>query len=150
MYNKKIGDYPPFLGIDQSLGRPALPGIITQLIIRGYLAAVLLIGYLSVILISTAISGAPPLPQFPPEGYVVERDMALLRWNKGTREGQVDLQISIDDPDFEKDVQTVKKVRTSHSLRNLKNGSTYYWRLVQNESASPVASFKVSKHNVKL
>ncbi len=118
--------------------------------IRGHLAAMALIGYLLVILIATALSGSPPMPQFPPQGYIVERDLALLRWNKGTREGKVDLQISIDDPKFENDVQTIKKVNASHSIRNLKNGSTYYWRLVQNDSIGPISSFKVSKYNVKL
>lgn len=119
--------------------------------VRAYLSAFLLIGCLAIASISTIISGTGPIPQYPPEQYVVERDLAVLRWNKGTREGQIDLEVSINDSTFSNDnVKVIKKVNSTHSLRKLKNGTTYYWRLKQKGKYSRVASFRVSKYNVNI
>ncbi len=118
--------------------------------LRRYLVALALIGTLAAAMIQVYTTGVGPRPQQPPEGYVVERDRASLQWDKGTIERPIELQVSIDDPEFGNPAVERKTSGTSHSLRDLEPGSTYYWRLVQDGEPSRTASFSVSKYNVHI
>ncbi|MBW2277481.1 MAG: hypothetical protein JRF63_08315 [Deltaproteobacteria bacterium] len=127
-------------------------GILVRLagFLRRYVIAVALIATLAVALVQVEVSGVGPVPQYPPEGYTTVKTQVSLQWNKGTREEPITLQVSIDDPTFAAPVLEKKVGGTSHSMSKLEGGKTYYWRLMQSEQPSPVATFKVSKYNVHL
>ena len=93
--------------------------------------------------------GVGPVPQQPPEGYKVEQGQVTLQWNKGTRQGPITLQISMDDPSFSEPVYEKEVAGKTYVMRQIENGHVYYWRLIQNEKSSPVATFKTSPHAVK-
>jgi len=118
--------------------------------VRRYLVAVALIGGLLVVLVQVDLFGTGPMPQYPPEGYTSYKTQESLQWEKGTREEEIVLQVSIDDPSFAAPALEKKVSGTSHSLNKLEGGKTYYWRLMQGDRPSPVATFKVSKYNVHL
>ncbi|MDJ0765474.1 MAG: hypothetical protein QNJ97_21010 [Myxococcota bacterium] len=95
------------------------------------------------------VTGVGPVPQQPPEGYTIERTQTTLQWNRGTRDAPIELQVAMDDPTFgtlflKRDVKG-----KTHLIKNLENGHIYYWRLVQDEQSSPVATFKTSAYAVK-
>ena len=117
---------------------------------RRYVVALALIAALVAALVQVYTTGTGPMPQQPPQGYLVERARASLQWNRGTRTEPITLQVSIDDPTFAEPAVERKVNGTHHSLNDLQSGSTYYWRLMQDGEPSPIASFKVSSHNVKL
>jgi hypothetical protein len=127
-------------------------GILVRLagFLRRHTIAVVLIATLVVILVNAELHGVGPMPQYPPEGHTTVKTQVSLQWNKGTREEPITLQVSIDDPTFSEPMLEKKVGGTSHSMSKLEGGKTYYWRLVQGERPSPVASFKVSKYNVHL
>jgi len=127
-------------------------GILVRLagFLRRYAIAVALIAALVIAMVRVQTSGVGPVPQYPPEGYTAVKTQVSLQWNKGTREEPITLQVSIDDPTFSEPVLDKKVGGTSHSMSKLEGGKTYYWRLVQGEEPSPVATFKVSKYNVHL
>ena len=118
--------------------------------LRKYFAAVFLITALVGSLAGNKLYGTGPMPQQPPEGYELHRGTVTLHWNKGTKKGDIVLQVSVDDPDFSTPILEKKLAASSHALSDLKRGKQYYWRLLQNNKPSPTASFKVYKYNVKL
>lgn len=118
--------------------------------LRKYLVAVTLIAGLAVVLVQVDRYGTGPAPQYPPEGYTSYKTQESLQWDKGTREEPIVLQVSIDDPSFAEPVLEKKVSGTSHSMNKLEGGKTYYWRLMQGDRPSPIASFKVSRYNVHL
>ena len=126
-------------------------GILVRLagFLRRYVIAVALIATLVIAMVQVQTSGVGPVPQYPPEGYTTVKTQVSLQWNKGTREEPIILQVSLE-PDFSETVLDKQVGGTSHSMSKLEGGETYYWRLVQNERSSPVATFKVSKYNVHL
>ena len=105
-----------------------------------YLATAALVGGLAAAMIGVAANGAGPAPQQPPDGYPVASGRI---WNKGTRNGPVTLQVSVDDPSFSAPI--LKKVvgGVSHTLTDVRPGKTYFWRLLQGADASPTATFEV-------
>jgi len=116
--------------------------------LRKYLVALVLLTFFVWSMWGVYWHGTGPVPQQPPRGFEVVREQASLHWSKGTRAIPVSLQVSVDDPLFN-DPEVDKVVTsTSHKMRNLKAGSTYYWRLVQGDTSSPVAHFRVSPNNV--
>jgi predicted PurR-regulated permease PerM len=116
---------------------------------RKYLVVLLLIGCFAFAMFQVYITGTPPVPQQPPQGYTLGRLQARLQWNKGTRPGAIQLQVSVDDPDFIEPLVDKKTTGSNHSMRNLLPGHTYYWRLVQEGKPGPVASFKTSPYAIK-
>jgi len=91
--------------------------------------------------------GVGPVPQQPPEGYVIEKGTADLQWNRGTRAGDIHVQVSVDDPAFGAPAVDKVVAGTTHSVNILEPDHTYYWRLVQNGRPSRVAHFKTSKYH---
>ena len=118
-------------------------------LVRNYAVAVILVAMVAVSFIQVYTVGTGPVPQLPPEGYVIQRGTAQLQWSKGTREGEIRLQVSVDDPSFADPVVERKATGNSHSMNKLKPNVTYYWRLVQGEKTSPVATFRTPLHNVR-
>ncbi|MCP4603280.1 MAG: hypothetical protein GY847_22655 [Proteobacteria bacterium] len=127
------------------------PGLIPKLweFLRTYLVAIVLISTLTLALFEVYISGTGPVPQMPPEGYQLGQAQVTLRWNRGTREGDIQLQVSMDDANFGKPMLDKKATGKSHSMRDLEPGHIYYWRLVQGNKTSPVAAFKTSPYAIK-
>lgn len=101
-------------------------------------------------LLKAITSGMGPVPQLPPTGYVAERGMVVLQWNKGNIEAPITLQISktkdFESPVFEKEVSGV----TYNFQNDLERGRRYYWRLIQEDRPSPVSTFVISEYHVKL
>lgn len=94
--------------------------------------------------------GTGPVPQQPPEGYEVEREQVVFQWNRGTRKEPIRLQVSKDDPTFSKPVLDKEVPSKTHVMKNLENGHTYYWRLLQGNKPSPRASFKTSANAIRI
>jgi predicted PurR-regulated permease PerM len=125
-------------------------GIIPRIweFLRNYLVAFLLIGTFGWTMLEVYVTGTAPVPQQPPEGYTTERLTATLQWNKGSREGDIHLQVSVDDPTFEEPMLDLEVRGTTHNLSKLEPGRTYYWRLVREDESSAIATFKTSKYAV--
>jgi len=94
------------------------------------------------------VTGTGPMPQQPPEGYVVERTQATFQWNRGNLSLPMRLQVSTDEANFENPTLDRKVTGTTHTMHNLEPGHVYYWRLVQGDKVSPLASFKTAKNAV--
>ncbi len=116
--------------------------------LRTYLVALALIFTLAFAFFEVYVTGVGPVPQQPPEGYTIERTNATLQWNKGTKKGPINLQVSMDDPKFKAPILEREVKNTSHAMNKLEPGHTYYWRLVQNDKPSPVATFKTSAYAI--
>jgi hypothetical protein len=128
------------------------PGLLVLLwaFVRSYLVPILLLATLTAAIVQVYTTGTPPVPQEPPEGYVVQSGRVDLEWNRGTRLEPIQLQVSIDDPKFTKPAIERSAPGASYSLGELQPGHVYYWRLVQGEKAGPTASFETSKYYVNL
>lgn len=117
--------------------------------LRTYALAVAILLAFATAMFEVYVTGVGPVPQQPPEGYTIERTQTTLQWNRGTRDAPIELQVAMDDPTFgtlflKRDVKG-----KTHLIKNLENGHIYYWRLVQDEQSSPVATFKTSAYAVK-
>jgi len=115
-----------------------------------YAATAALVAGLAAAMIGVATEGTGPVPQQPPDGYSVASGRVSLEWNRGTRKGPITLQVSVDDPSFSKPILRRAVGGTSHSLTDVKPGRTYYWRLLQDDGASPTATFEVAADYVEL
>jgi hypothetical protein len=113
---------------------------------RLYLVTSLLALTLSWTFLTGFLTGVGPTPQSPADGYKFERTRATLQWDRGNRQGPIVLQVSMDDPDFGQPLIDRPVKRATHRFENLSPGHTYYWRLIQGEKRSPVASFKTSRN----
>jgi len=111
---------------------------------RSYLIALTLIAVLALSFWEVLINGTGPMPQHPTVGHVVPRNTTDLQWSMGTRKEPIRLLISIDDPDFTNPFMDRTVKRKSINLPNLEPGRTYYWKLVQGDSDSPISRFHVS------
>ena len=94
------------------------------------------------------VTGVGPVPQQPPEGYVVQRTQATFQWDMGNRDKPISLEVSMDDPDFTAPLLDRKVTGTTHTMTKLQPGHRYYWRLRQGDKISPVASFETSENAV--
>ena len=117
--------------------------------VREYLVAVLLVGAFAHAMIQVYVTGTPPVPQQPPEGYVLQRLEARLQWNKGSDDGEVTLQVSMDDPDFLEPLVDKQQRGTTYRMRDLEPGHIYYWRVLKGDEASAVASFETSPYAIE-
>ncbi|MCP4676227.1 MAG: hypothetical protein GY854_12105 [Deltaproteobacteria bacterium] len=117
--------------------------------LRTYAVALALIGGLGFAFFEVYVTGVGPMPQQPPEGYTIERTKAALQWSKGTRKGGIKLQVAMDDPSFTKPILEKDVKGKSHTMNALEPGHTYYWRLVQGDDYSPIATFKTSAYAIK-
>ena len=116
--------------------------------LRKYLVALLLIFGFLFSMGNLYVNGSGPVPQLPPRNLEVLRKTVQLHWNQGTREGDIRLQIAMDDATFA-DPMVDKTVRgKSYTMRDLMPGKIYYWRLVQNDAPSPASFFRTSPNNV--
>ena len=118
--------------------------------IRKYLVTLSLIVVFVGAMLEVYIFGVGPMPQQPPDGYTVERSRAALQWSRGTHEGDLTLQVSIDDPDFNELIVDKKVTGKTYSVKDLKRGKTYYWRIVGDGVESPTAKFKASAYAIDL
>ncbi|MCU0664694.1 MAG: hypothetical protein MUC50_20525 [Myxococcota bacterium] len=116
---------------------------------RDYLIAITLISMLAFSFIKVAVVGVGPAPQGPPQDYELGKTQIELEWSKGNREGEIRVQVSMDDPSFAKPFVDKPTTATTHSLNDLEPGRLYYWRLVQNGRTSRVARFGTASNAVK-
>lgn len=116
---------------------------------RNYLVAIVLVSMLAFSFLKVAVIGAGPTPQGPPQGYALGKTQIELEWDKGSRDGDIRLQVSIDDPAFTKPLVNKVTSSSTHSLNDLEPGHTYYWRLVQNDRSSRVAHFETAPNAVR-
>lgn len=121
-------------------------GLIVGLLMwcRSYLVAIVLLALLGLSFEEVLINGTGPMPQHPTVGHTVPRNTTQLQWSKGTRKEPIRLLISIDDPDFNKPFMDRTVKRKMINLPNLEPGRTYYWKLRQGDSDSPISKFHVS------
>ena len=118
--------------------------------IRTYLVALALVVAFAEAMVEVYRSEVGPAPQEPPDGYTVERTTATLQWSKGEQTEKLTLQVSIDDPSFQNPVLDKKTAGKTHSIKDLKRGHTYYWRLIGDKVKSPVAKFKTSEYAIDI
>ena len=118
--------------------------------IRAYAVAILLIAALAAAFFEVYVLGTGPVTQEPPEGYLNEVTNVTLQWNRGTRKKPIKLQIAVDDPSFAKPLFDREMSGTTHTMNELEPGHTYYWRLMQEDDPSPVATFKTSDNAITL
>jgi hypothetical protein len=113
--------------------------------LRTYLAAVALAAALAVSAIEVCAVGTEPAPQAPPSGTVLYAGHAELRWSRGTRGGEIRLQVAPDDPGFV--VPSIDEVEsgTGKKVEGLEAGKTYYWRLVRDGDPGPIMAFTISR-----
>ena len=116
--------------------------------LRDYTLPLVLLGIFVTTLLQVYVFGVGPTPQQPPEGYELQRLEAKLTWHKGNREGATTLEIAKDDPTFQTLFVERQVSGTSHSLRDLEPGHTYYWRLKRDDEYTRTCSFKTSKHAI--
>lgn len=116
--------------------------------IREYLVVIVLLVGTCKMFFNVYVTGTGPAPQQPPESYTVEQTQATFQWDRGNRTTPITLQVSQDSKSFETLVLDRKITGTTHTMNNLEPGHTYYWRLVQGDETSPVASFKTAKNAV--
>jgi hypothetical protein len=118
--------------------------------LRSYLLALALVGALALTFLKSFTGGFGPVPQHPPEGITIVRDSEQLQWSPGARRGPIRLQVSANSPTFSGELFVDQKVKsTRHVLSNLAPGTTYFWRLVQNNESSHVSKFHVAKGAVR-
>lgn len=111
--------------------------------VRAYLVALLLVIGLGVSCARTLLGDIGPRPQHPPPGYALARTQVQLQWSAGNRGGDIRVQVSTDAAFGELLVDEVPP-RNTRDLKDLEPGRTYYWRLVQRDRTSSIASFEVS------
>jgi len=100
--------------------------------------------------IKVATIGTDPVPQCPPDGMEMETDDALLEWSRGTRGGEIRLQVSARGAGGADERIVDEVVRDdSRRLKRLRPGTTYTWRLVQGGEPSPEAEFSVSRNALR-
>ena len=116
--------------------------------IREYLVILILIAGTCKMFINVYATGTRPMPQQPPEGYLVERTEATFQWNRGNRSLPIQLQVSKDDSSFKNPTLDRKVTGTTHTMHDLEPGHVYYWRLQQGDDTSPLASFKTADNAV--
>jgi phosphodiesterase/alkaline phosphatase D-like protein len=128
------------------------PGLIPWLwgFARSYGVAIALVVVFFTSFVGVYAFGTGPVPQQPPEGYEVEREQVTFQWNRGTRKAPIRLQVSRDDPSFSNPVLDLKVQGKTQVMRNLENGHIYYWRLMQGDKPSPVATFKTSANAIRI
>lgn len=119
-------------------------------LLRSYAVAVALVLALGAAFIEVYFIGTGPATQQPPEGYTIQNTNATLQWDRGTKKEPIQLQIAIDDPDFTELFVDKEVNGKTHRLNDLEPGHTYYWRLVQGDKPSPVATFKTSAYAIEL
>lgn len=118
-------------------------------LIRTYVVMIALITALGYAFVEVWTVGTGPVPQQPLDGLLIEKATVELGWKKGTRSGDLTLQVSIDDPNFGELTVEKKSAGSAYTLNELEPGRTYYWRLVQNGAPSPTAFFKTSTNAVQ-
>ena len=118
--------------------------------VRDYAVLLLLAGAFVWTLIQVYGIGYGPIPQLPPEGYLIENLEAKLQWHNGNRPVGCTLEISEDDPSFSGKLFLEKEV-TGHTytVNNIEPGHIYYWRLKKDNLVSAAASFKTATYAIK-
>ncbi len=113
--------------------------------LRDYGILIVLLGIFVLTVAQVYVFGVGATPQLPPEGYELQRLEAKLQWHRGNKKGAFTLEVA-DDPSFTDLVLERQVTGTSHVMRDLKPGQTYYWRLVRDDETSAVRSFKTSNY----
>ena len=118
--------------------------------LRHYGLLVLLLYLLGSAVFTTVTRGMSPMPQLPPIGFVAERGMVVLQWHRGSIDAPIRLQVSRT-KDFETTVMDQSVSGTTYNYQQeMTRGQTYYWRLLQKDTISPVSSFVISPYHAKL
>jgi hypothetical protein len=113
--------------------------------LRKHLVATALVAALAASAIEVVAVGTDPAPQGPPSGVVLYAGQAELRWSRGTRGGEIRLQVSPGDPGFSApSIDEVAK-GTGRKLDGLRAGEIYYWRLVRDGDPGPVMKLAISR-----
>jgi len=124
-----------------------IPWIVAWL--RIYLIPVCLFCVVLVSVIETVTSGVEPMPQHPPHGMSMVRDHVQLQWSKGNGDGELKLQVAVDDSAFSTMIVNKAVVKNTHRLKRLKPGRTYYWRLVRGGEPGFVSVFTISANALR-
>lgn len=117
--------------------------------LRVYLIPVCLFCVVLVSVIETVTSSVDPMPQHPPHGLNLVRDHVQLQWSKGNGEGELRLQVAIDDLTFSTMIVDEAVVKNTHRLKKLEPGRTYYWRLVKGGEPGFVSVFTISANALR-
>jgi hypothetical protein len=116
--------------------------------VRLYLASLTLIAIFAWAVIQVYLLGVGAVPQQPPPGFLEERLETRLQWHSGNTNKKIQIQVAVDDPDFEKPFIDKPVSGNTHYINNLEPGHTYYWRLVQEGEASSAYTFKTAPNAV--
>jgi hypothetical protein len=117
---------------------------LTVLLARRYLVALVLLFALAASALTVFTVGTGPAPQLPPPGAVLYSRTAELLWSRGTRGCALRLQVAIDDPGFAAPAVDVAAKGTGYSLKDLRAGRRYSWRLLCDGAPSAALSFTMS------
>jgi hypothetical protein len=112
---------------------------------RRYLVAFALVAALAASAIEVGAVGTDPAPQGPPSGAVLYAGHAELRWSRGTRGGEIRLQVAPGDPGFAAPSIDGVESGTGKKIEGLEAGKTYYWRLVRDGEPGPVMKLTISR-----
>lgn len=116
--------------------------------LRDYGILIVLLWIFVLTVVQVYVLGIGATPQLPPEGYELQRLEAKLQWHRGTKKEAFTLEVAKDDPTFSKLELERQVTGTSHLMRDLEPGRTYYWRLVRDDETSATRSFKTSKYAI--
>ena len=91
-----------------------------------------------------------PSPEFPPNGYDVVRDTIQLEWSLAREKGKTHLEVSAGDSSFSGAKAVDEDVDgKTYTLKDLKAGTTYYWRVSEGGLVSPVSYFRAAPDTVQ-
>ena len=124
-------------------GRGAL--VLCARFARRHLSALALVGALAISAVEVCTVGTEPAPQSPPAGAVLYDGRAELRWSRGTRGGEIRLQVAPGDPDFAAPSIDEVESGTGKKIEGLEAGTTCYWRLVRDGEPGSVMTFRISR-----
>ena len=118
--------------------------------LRKYAVLIIILATLTAEMVSVGLNGMGPRPQLPPNGYISERGLVTLQWNEGNIETPITLQVSRT-PEFDSLIIDQPVTGKTYTYRaEMERGTTYYWRLMQNDEPSAVSRFVISKQHVNL
>lgn len=112
---------------------------------RRHLVAAALVGTLAWSALEVYTVGTPPAPQSPPFGATLYGPSAELRWGRGTRGGEIRLQVAPDDPGFAAPVVDEVVSGAGRKIEGLEAGRTYTWRLVRDGEPGRNMEFEIAR-----
>jgi hypothetical protein len=116
--------------------------------LRDFAILIILLGIFASTVLEVYVFGVGATPQLPPEGYELQELEAKLQWHRGNKEGAFTLQVAVDDPTFSELLLERQVSGTTHFMRDLEPGRTYYWRLLRDDEVSATRTFKTSAYAI--